>query len=354
MSEIVTEPGAMTPAWLTEVLGGPFDGVTVTDFDATPVGTGQMGDSVRLRLEHDGSDEVPSTVVAKLPAADETSRQTAAALRSYEIEVNFYRHLASTVDMRTPSCFHADYDPATSAFVLILEDMAPAEQGDQLRGTTPELAVVAVDELPKLHAPRWGDESLGDFDWFARSTPDMAVFTVMLITGLWDGFQPRFDGRIRPEIMAVATELMAKLDSYLTLRDGPMTVSHGDYRLDNLLFGTDAGGDPVAVVDWQTTTQGYGVADLSYFIGAGLVPDDRRTHERDLVDRYREGMAARGVPLDPNELWEDFRRFTFAGLMMAIAASMLVEETERGDEMFITMAERHGQHALDLEATALL
>ena len=353
MAEIVTDPAHMTPGWLTEVLGGPFDGVTVSDFEATPVGTGQMGDSVRLVLTHDGV-EAPTSVVAKLPAADEKSRQTAAALRSYEIEVNFYRHLASTVDMRTPACFHADFDPATSAFVLMLEDMAPAEQGDQLEGTTPERAGVAVEELPKLHAPRWGDPGLGELDWFARSTPEMATFTVMLISGLWDGFQPRFDGRIRPEIMGVATDLMANLSSYLTLRDGPMTVSHGDYRLDNLLFATERGGDPVTVVDWQTATQGYGVADLSYFVSAGLVPEDRRTHERDLVDRYRDGMAARGVRLDSNDLWEDFRRFSFAGLMMAIAASMLVEETERGDEMFITMAERHGQHALDLDAIALL
>ena len=39
---------------------------------------------------------------------------------------------------------------------------------------------------------------------------------------------------------------------------------------------------------------------------------------------------------------------------MALAASMLVERTERGDEMFMTMAHRHARHALDLDAPALL
>lgn len=39
---------------------------------------------------------------------------------------------------------------------------------------------------------------------------------------------------------------------------------------------------------------------------------------------------------------------------MAVAASMLVERTERGDAMFMVMAERHSQHALDVQATALL
>jgi type IV secretory pathway TrbD component len=44
----------------------------------------------------------------------------------------------------------------------------------------------------------------------------------------------------------------------------------------------------------------------------------------------------------------------FGGLIMAIAASMLVQRTARGDDMFMTMAGRHGHHALDLEAADLL
>jgi hypothetical protein len=39
---------------------------------------------------------------------------------------------------------------------------------------------------------------------------------------------------------------------------------------------------------------------------------------------------------------------------MSIIASMIVERTDRGDQMFITMANRHGRHALDLDAEALI
>jgi hypothetical protein len=35
---------------------------------------------------------------------------------------------------------------------------------------------------------------------------------------------------------------------------------------------------------------------------------------------------------------------------MAVVASMIVEQTERGDKMFLTMATRHATHALDLDA----
>ena len=40
--------------------------------------------------------------------------------------------------------------------------------------------------------------------------------------------------------------------------------------------------------------------------------------------------------------------------MMAVVSSMLVERTERGDEMFLTMLERHSSHVLDTGALDIL
>ena len=54
------------------------------------------------------------------------------------------------------------------------------------------------------------------------------------------------------------------------------------------------------------------------------------------------------------DCWRGYRHAAFAGVLMAIVASMLVERTERGDEMFVTMLARHAQHALDLDAAELL
>jgi hypothetical protein len=81
---------------------------------------------------------------------------------------------------------------------------------------------------------------------------------------------------------------------------------------------------------------------------------DRRDHERELVGRYLTDLALHGVELDEDEAWTAYRRYAFSGLMMAIVASMLVGRTDRGDDMFMAMAERAGQHALDLDSEALL
>jgi aminoglycoside/choline kinase family phosphotransferase len=293
-------------------------------------------------------------VVAKLPAADPTSRATAAAVRSYEIEVSFYRELAPRLPVRNPHCYVALHDPATDDFILVLEDLAPATQGDQLAGCSADQAAIAVDELPRLHAPLWGDPSLAALPWLSRSDAGAIAMTTMLVTNLHDGFRARYHERLDPDVLALCERFMPRLASYLANRDGPWTVAHGDYRLDNLLFGVAQGGPAVAVVDWQTVTHGPGISDLSYFIGAGLLIDDRRTHEEQLVRSYHAALDAAGIALAWDDCWLQYRRHTFAGLVMAVAASMLVEQTARGDDMFMVMADRHGRHALDLDAERLL
>jgi aminoglycoside/choline kinase family phosphotransferase len=299
--------------------------------------------------------DVPPTMIAKLPAADEASRATALALRNYENEVRFYQQLAPDLPVRTPAVYYADIDVATASFVLLLEDMAPAEQGDQLRGCTAETAKVAVDELVRLHAPRWADPSLASLDWLHRDREAQRAFFLSLLPAAWNGFCGRYAGALDPDVLVAGGALFSRLDAYLDTADAPRTIVHGDYRLDNLLFDPAPGGVPVTVVDWQTCMHGPAMHDVAYFIGAAMPADRRRDAETALVDGYYAGLVAAGVDgYAWDRCWRDYRRGSWAGLIMAVAASMLVERTARGDEMFLTMAARHSRHALDLDAVELL
>ncbi len=347
---IADTPELLTAEWLSDALD-----TDIADVRVEPVGTGQMCDSVRLHLTYRaGTTGVPS-VVAKLPAADETSRTTARNLRSYEIEVRFYQELAPQLPIRTPRIHYSDIDVTTASFVLLMEDLAPARQGDQLAGCTVDEAIVALDELPKLHAPRWGDPTLADYDWLHRDPEAGRMFMLGMLPLFWQGFRERYADRLGPDVHEAGDALFANLEKYLTSNDEPWTVTHGDYRLDNLLFGGAGGDVPVAVVDWQTCAHGAALNDVAYFIGAGLLLDERRANERDLVRRYHDAIVAAGVKnYDFDRCWTDHRRGTWSGLIMAIAASMLVERTARGDDMFMAMAHRHARHALDLDAPALL
>jgi hypothetical protein len=236
-----------------------------------------------------------------------------------------------------------------------LEDLAPAEQGDQIAGCRLDQAELAVVEAANLHAPTFGDNAVkAAHGWLVRpmvgtGAPGMGP----IMQSLYPAFCERYDGRIEPDVVAVGERLVGRLEHYYA-DAGPESVIHGDYRLDNLLFGTAAGGPPIAVVDWQTHLWGDPLADVSYFIGAGLVADDRRAHERELVESYRQAMAAMGVTLDADECWTRYRLHAIAGWHMAVFAAMVVVRTDRGDEMFCTMANRHGRQILDLDTESLL
>ena len=54
------------------------------------------------------------------------------------------------------------------------------------------------------------------------------------------------------------------------------------------------------------------------------------------------------------QAWNDYRRGSFVGFLMAVMSAMIVERTERGDEMFAVMAERSGWQALHLDAVSFL
>ena len=148
---------------------------------------------------------------------------------------------------------------------------------------------------------------------------------------------------------------MQRIGRFIRDRPGPRAVQHGDYRLDNMLFGTSEGGYPLAVVDWQTVVWGPPAFDASYFLGAGLSVDDRRKAERELLRRYHEGLRAGGITdYGWDDLWRDYRRYAWGGFLMALGASMMVVQTPRGDDMFMTMIRRHGAQIADLDAEEFL
>ena len=353
---IADSPTLLTPAWLTEVLGAP-----VADVHHQPVGTGpDVRQHPPRRSAFDGAvpEGTPTSVIAKLPAADPTSRATGLALRSYEIEVRFYQELAPTLPMRTPRCSTPTSTSPTGSFVLLLEDMRPARQGDQLVGCDAgaghrrrrragDAARAALGRPgPRRHrvaAP--------------RPRGEQASMSMQLLPMLWAGFRDRYADRLGPEVHEAGEALFASFESYLPRRLA--TAHRRPRRLPPRQPALRHRRPAACPSPWSTgrpARTGTALHDVAYFIGAGLLAERRRELGGDLVRRYHDGLARRRRRRGTAgpACWEGYRRGTFAGLIMAIGASMLVEQTDRGDEMFMAMAHRHARHALDLDAPALL
>jgi hypothetical protein len=95
--------------------------------------------------------------------------------------------------------------------------------------------------------------------------------------------------------------------------------------------------------------------DPAYFIGTSLAdPKERADRELDIVGCYFDTLQAQGAVFDRAALLTEYRLQAISGLIMAVFSSMLVERTERGDEMFAVMAERPGWQALALNSVSVL
>ncbi|MFD0855291.1 phosphotransferase, partial [Actinomadura adrarensis] len=211
-------------------------------------------------------------------------------------------------------------------------------------------AAASVTELAVLHAAGWENPALAVLDWLNRYDPAAVEFTAEMVTGMYAGFRDRYENDLAPKTITAIEEFLPRMASYLTDRQGPATLTHGDFRADNLLFG----GPRPAVLDWQTCAFGSGALDLAYFLGSSLPTQARREHERTLVKGYHSVLTERGVKLDWDECWDGYRKHAFQGIVMGIGASMLVERTDRGDRMFCTMIDRHAAHIIDLNCLSLL
>jgi hypothetical protein len=355
---LISDPERITPEWLTHALhsAGVAAGARIVAAHSTVVGTGQMGRNLRFELDWDTQTaELPTSVVGKFPSDDPKSRATGRAQGAYEKEVRFYTELADSVGIRTPRCLFAAVEPESGDFVMLLEDLRPAVQGDQLAGCSVDQAALALREVSCLHAPRWGDPGLEQFSFLTPASAETAQILQAIYKALWPGFRERYADSLSTDAMDLAQRLGDRLAGWVLSSTAPRCLVHGDYRLDNMLFGSEAGGYPLAVVDWQTLGLGAALADVAYFMGASLLPEDRRTNEETLVREYHDRLRADGVQsYSWNQCFHDYRRNTFGGIVMAVVASMLVEQTDRGDEMFLAMASRHALHALDLDSEALL
>ncbi len=343
-------------SWLTACLRRAGHDASVASFSQAPIGTGQIGKCLRYQLEYASNRSgAPKTLVGKFAADDPDSRMAGVQFGNFIKEVSFYQSLQSRLSIATPRCYYADIDGEGPGMALLLEDLAPMAQGDQLKGTNAEVARSAIKQLVGLHAPTWCDESLRGISWLGEPAPAPATELKSLYASLIPGFLERFRGQLESD--------EADIIEQVGLRDGPLfseltdpfSVVHVDYRLDNLMIENASVSPAVTVIDWQSLTLGHPLSDVAYFIGAGLRQDDRRSVERALVEHYHRGLLAAGVTgYDWQNCWQDYARGSFAGFGVTVIASMLVQRTQRGDEMFATMARRHARHALDLGADQLL
>ena len=347
---IPCKPEDLTADWLGGVLGTP-----VASVEVTAIGTGQTGATYRVAATYAGGPgDAPATFAVKLPAQDDAVRERVAL--GYLSEVEFYSTVTTQMAIPVPGCFHSEISSDGADFVLLMADMAPAVQGDQIAGCTTAEAALAVEALAGLHGPSWGDRRWFDLPSIVMPKPgdaeaakglgDVAVMAA-------DITLDKLGGKVSDEDRLTLTTSMGLVTPWLMAEPERFSLMHGDYRLDNLLFDPER--TRVTVVDWQTIGLGLPTRDLAYFAATSLRPDDRAGLERDLVERYHRALVGYGVPdYDLQTCWQDYRLGVLQAPLLTTLGYAFAASTERGDEMILTMLHRGCRAIRELDAIELV
>ena len=350
MNKLPVHPENFNTNFISEKLG--FLPNTLKDFSFQAVGSGQVGDSYRLSLDWNNN-EGPETIIAKCSAKDLTSRQTAKNMNLYEIEAYWYNQYGNKIPIRCPEAYFVGLDKKDIGnFIMFMEDLSPARQISQMAGCNVNDIRLALDEVALLHKAHWDDNNLSKIKCLNYGK-DRKKFIKQFLIEIYPDWCSRYKDRIDKSILEMGKSLIDRYDSYIEIKTEPIVLSHGDFRLDNLLFYDNNG--RVAVLDWQTLSAGVPMADIAYCISTSFSDsNDRKIHEESLVSRYLKKLNL-DDGIYPYELaWRDYRRCSFIGFLMGVISSMLVERTERGDEMFAVMVERSGKQAIQLESLSLI
>lgn len=364
------DAGFVTAALREGGVIGSATSVAEVEHVAIGEGVGIVGQLARLQLRYDGpATAAPGTVILKIPSQYPENRAVGDHFRFYEREGHFYRQLADKVPVRTPRCYWNHIDIDGRAFGLLLEDLGDRTMISQVAGLSGARAASALRALARVHGTWWGADSLADLDWMPRLDDPVNLAAGQQYRDAWPLFVERIADAVPDGALELGERVQGVFEDLLHqgIAEAPLTVCHGDFRGDNLMFDDRAHpahpDDEVAVLDWQIAYRGPAVTDVAYFLCQSLDVDERRAHEQELVGLWHDELVATarretGAELAdyPFELaWDQYRRAALGTTVYPVSSMGAMDPAnDRGRQLVTAMAVRAFTASLDLEAGAFL
>ena len=356
-----------TPAFLTEALRstgtiGADTAVAEVHHETIGEGVGIVGQLARLTLRYAGpATGAPGSVVLKLPSQYPENRAIGDHFRFYEREGRFYEQIGGKVELRTPRCHWNHIDADSAAYGLLLEDLGGRTMISQIAGLGASRAAQALRELATLHAGWWASPALDGLDWMPRLDDPVNLAAGQQYRDAWPLFVERIGDAVPAEALAVGERVKEQYESLLLagIAEAPVTICHGDFRADNLMFDDTPGADdPIAVLDWQISFRGPAITDVTYLLCQSMTVEARREAEAELVRGWYDALVAGGVPAEsyPFDLaWRHHQRGMLGATVYPVTAMGSMDPAnERGRELVTQMAVRAFTAALDHDAARFL
>lgn len=215
---------------------------------------------------------------------------------------------------------------------MVLEDLEHDDCtfGECTRPWEVTRVAAGLAQLAALHARTWGARA-GDSPWLSEGFSMWQVVEAMMGEGEWEMRFGGGEGEVLPppvprylvdreRVLAAFRTLWREADPRLRC------VVHGDPHVGNTFV--TAAGEP-GFLDFQGPHAGSAMHDVAYFLVGALPVEDRREHERGLVQGYLRALSAAGGPeLTVDDVWTDYRRHRLHGFVWPLSGPMM-QTTER-------------------------
>jgi len=253
---------------------------------ATPIGEGHS--NVTYLIERDSGPEIVLRRPPRppLPPSAHDVLREARLLRALErTQARVPRVLSVGEDETVIGCPFYVMERVEGE-VIVSETPAALDTPEQRRRIGEQL----IDALVEIHDVDWravGLEGFGKPSGYLQRQ-------LRRFGGLWEVNRTRD----LPAVERVAAWLAAHMPE-----SGPATIVHGDYRLGNTMFSSQAPARLVAVFDWEMATIGDPLADLGYLCMFWTQADDPGGGLREHLGRVTraEGFPTRGELIERYE-----------------------------------------------------
>jgi aminoglycoside phosphotransferase (APT) family kinase protein len=307
---------SITPEWLTAILCRGSPDAKVTSYSLGPPDDG-TSNRRRIYITYNAigkAADLPPTVFCK-SSQKLTHRLLQGNIGLMQGEVSFYNQFRPMLDINAPTPIWVRYSPKTYNSIIMLVDLEA--QGAQFcKHDTPitrQRTESQLSLLAELHGRYYGSPAVAQapimtFEQLFKTNDDWLGLMVSCDKGFGAAERviPERLFRRRGDIWQ-ATLKSAAIHGTL-----PRTFTHNDVHPRNWYISNDG---RMGLADWQTFAKGHWGRDLAYTLSSGLVVEERRLWEKDLIRFYLDRFQAAGGPVVHFEdAWKYYRQHLLSAL----------------------------------------
>jgi len=281
----------------------------------------------------------PPTMFLKMPVKSLTTRVFFNVIMSWELECEFYKKLVHRLPVRTPKPYAMAYK--NSRFILLMEDLHADPSVvlhtniEMLEGPSLDKVKRCLTTLARIHAAFYGIGEAAQEALLPRRLQPFMAPIMRAISPLMG--KTALDNCLKNGSLALTEKQQATYQRAIKhwgclvdhWTEGPLTLVHGDSHLGNHFFH----GDDAGMLDWQAAQWGKGIRDVQYFLTDSLPADVLAEHEHELVHYYHDLLTEKGVDLSFDEIWHQYRGFSFQTWMTIVVSIGFGAMTDDMDEL---------------------